>query len=163
MRELPVHRSGSSLQLPQAPQLGAADRLRGGHPVLQTGDVQEASLEVDLVPAQAHKLRDPQRMTVSDQEEGAITGAVPADLAGGGEYLVDFIVREIFSGSPRGVGEPPRGEGGVRGRSRSPLLNAPGGLARGNLPIFEDWGRPLRNRSTFAVWRFSSGLSHNPL
>ena len=54
-------------QLAQRPQLGAADRVGGRQAVLQSGHMDQAGLEVDLVPAERHELGDPQPMPVRQE------------------------------------------------------------------------------------------------
>jgi len=44
--------SGCGSRRHRCPQLGAADRVRGGQTVLQARDVHHAGLEIDLIPAQ---------------------------------------------------------------------------------------------------------------
>jgi hypothetical protein len=51
-------------QLPQCAQLDAADRVGRGEAILQSIDVNRAGLEINLLPAQAHELRDPKPMAV---------------------------------------------------------------------------------------------------
>ena len=52
--------------------------------------MREACLEIDLLPAHRHKLRDPQRMAVSQENERPIARTVAADLARGLQELLDF-------------------------------------------------------------------------
>jgi hypothetical protein len=60
-------------------------------------------------------------MTVGNEDQRAIARTVAAELARGLQELVDFIGGQVFALAPRGVGEPARGEGRARGRSRAPL------------------------------------------
>jgi len=65
--------------------------------------LQGDSLEVDLVPAQRHELRDPQPMPVGKKNECAIARAVAADLGGAMQELLDLLGGEKFPRAPGGV------------------------------------------------------------
>ena len=60
---------------------------------LQPRHVQEADLEVDLVPAQRDELPDAQPVSVGEQHQPAIARAVPSHLARGLQELVDLVRR----------------------------------------------------------------------
>ena len=42
-------------ELTECAELGAADRMRRGDPILESGDVQEPRFQVHLVPAETHE------------------------------------------------------------------------------------------------------------
>ena len=77
-------------QLAQRPELGAADRVRRGQAVLQSRDMHQAGLEVDLLPAHRHELRDAQPMPVGEEDERPIARTVAAHLARGLQELLDL-------------------------------------------------------------------------
>src|ERR1019366_5069643 len=64
-------------KLPECPQLVALHRMGRGRAILGPPDVQEACLEVDLVPLQGHQLGDPQTMPVAQQDQTGIALPVP--------------------------------------------------------------------------------------
>jgi hypothetical protein len=123
------------LKLAERAELSATDRVARREAVLQSSDMQRSGLELDLVPAERDELADAKPVTVGQEEEGAIAVSMPADFAGGGEELLDLVGSQVLSSAAFGVRDAPRGEGRVRGRSRSPLLGLPGGLRRGYFPI----------------------------
>ena len=108
-------------QLAQCPELGTADRVRGGEAVLESRDVHQAGLEVDLLPAHRDELRDAQPMPVGEEDERPIARTVAADLARGLQELLDLRRREILAGAPIKIFGSARGDGRVGGRSRSRL------------------------------------------
>jgi hypothetical protein len=67
-------------QLPKRAQFLTADRVRGRQTVLESRHMHQADLEIDLLPAQGDELRDPQPMSVGEEEKGAIARTVAADL-----------------------------------------------------------------------------------
>jgi len=62
---------------PQCPEFRAAQRVGGWRPVLEPGDVQQAGLQIDLIPAQGDQLGSAQTMAVGqhDQQGVALTHA----------------------------------------------------------------------------------------
>jgi hypothetical protein len=77
-------------QLAQRTKLWAADRVSRGHAVLESRDVHQASLKVNLLPAHRHELRDAQPMTVGEENERPIARAVAPHLARGLQQLLDL-------------------------------------------------------------------------
>ncbi len=77
-------------ELAQRPEFGPADWVSRGQAVLESRDVDQAGLEVDLLPAHRHELRHPQPMPVGKQDERPIARTVAADLARGLQQLLDL-------------------------------------------------------------------------
>ena len=77
-------------QLPERPELGAADRMGRGQAVLQSRHMHQAGLQIDLLPAHRHELRDPQPMPVGEEDERPIARTVAAHLARGLQQLLDL-------------------------------------------------------------------------
>ena len=65
--------------------------MRRGYPVLQSRDMQEAGLQIHLVPAQRDELRDSEPMSIGEEEEGAIARPVSAEPARGLQDFLDLI------------------------------------------------------------------------
>ena len=112
-------------QLAQRPELRPADRMRRGEAILQSRDVHQAGLEVDLLPAHRHEFRDPQPMPVSQEDERPIARTVAAHLDGGLEELLDLRRREILAGAPIKIRLSSWGDRRGGGRSRSRLWCLP--------------------------------------
>lgn len=70
--------------------VGIPDRGRGGEAVLQARDVDQAGLEVDVLPAHRHELRDAQPMPIGEADERAIARTVAPYLARGLQQILDF-------------------------------------------------------------------------
>jgi len=77
-------------QLAERTELGAADRVSRGQAVLESRDVHQSGLEVNLLPAHRHELRHPQSMAVGKEDERSIAHTVAAHLARGLQQLLDF-------------------------------------------------------------------------
>jgi hypothetical protein len=77
-------------ELAQCPELGPADRMRRGQAVLQSRDMHQAGLQIDLLPAHRHELRDPEPMPVGKENERPIARTVAAHLARGLQQLLDL-------------------------------------------------------------------------
>ena len=88
------------------PQLVAAQRVGGGEPALESGDVQHPTLGVHLVEFEAAGFRDPQAMAEHEQQQAPVPGLVPAALDGGQE-VVEFASCEVFSLAHRFVESRP--------------------------------------------------------
>ena len=71
-------------------QLGAADRVRRRQVILQSRHLHQAGLEINLLPAHRHELRDPQPMPIGKEDERPIARTVAAHLAGGLQELLDL-------------------------------------------------------------------------
>ena len=65
----------------ERPKLGATDRLSGGEAVLQSRDMYQAGLQVDLLPAHGDEFRDSQSMAVGQENERPIARTMAAHLA----------------------------------------------------------------------------------
>jgi hypothetical protein len=65
-------------ELAQRPEFGPADRVSRVKAVLQSRDVHQAGLEVNLLPAHCHELRHPQPMPVGQEDERPIARTVAA-------------------------------------------------------------------------------------
>jgi hypothetical protein len=61
--------------------------------------VKQASLQVDLVPTEAHRLTDAQAVPVHQEKKCAVAGAVPASLPGSGEETLNFIGHQVLAAS----------------------------------------------------------------
>jgi hypothetical protein len=77
-------------ELAQRPQLGAADRMGGGDAVLQSCNMHQAGLEVDLLPPHRDELRDAKPMPVGQENECPIARTVTTHLARGLQQLLDL-------------------------------------------------------------------------
>ena len=98
--------------------------MRRGHAVLQSRDVQQAGLEIDLVPAHRDELADAQPMPVGEEDERAIARTVAADLAGGLQQLLDLLRRQIFAPAARSIGLARRGDAEGQGPLQIAALRA---------------------------------------
>ncbi len=107
-------------ELTQRPELGPADRMRRGQAVLKSRDVDQAGLQVDLLPAHRDELRHPKRMPVGEKNERPIARPVAAHLGGGLQELLDLRRRQVLAGAPIKIGGSAWGDrrGGGRPRSR---------------------------------------------
>jgi hypothetical protein len=72
-------------ELAQRPDLGTAQGVRA----------RGAPLEIHLVPAKRHQLRDPQAMAVGEEYHRRVALTVPAALAGHFDQVLDFGRREV--------------------------------------------------------------------
>ena len=109
-------------ELAQRSELGPADRMRRGQAVLESRDVDQAGLQVDLLPAHRDELRHPQRMPVGEENERPIARPVAAHLARGLEELLDLRAGVKYSRVRRSRLDCLRGGiEGEGGRSRSRL------------------------------------------
>src|SRR5208337_4673422 len=107
--------------------------------VLQSRHMREACLEIDLLPAHRHELRDAQPVPVGEEDERPIARTVAAHLARGLQELLDLRRREILTGAPIKIRLSPWGDRRGGGRSRSRLWCLPIASARANFPILECW------------------------
>jgi hypothetical protein len=69
--------------------------------------MQQASLEVDLIPAQRDQLTDPERMTVGHQDQRGIPVTMAADAPGSLHQGFDFTRRQMLPAAALGIGDPP--------------------------------------------------------
>src|ERR1017187_2970573 len=131
------------LQPAQRPKFRPTQRMHGGYPVLEPGDVHQALSKIHLVPAQIHQFRYPQAVAVADQDQGRIAKSMTPLRCRRGDDLSDFLFRQIFSAAIIGVGTAPGnfpfydGWGSRDGTLASPLF------VQGEAPDF-----PLLRRST---------------
>lgn len=65
--------------------------MGGRQAVLESRHMDQAGLQVDLIPAQRHELGDPEAMPVGNQNKRPIARAVTADLAGGLQEPLDLL------------------------------------------------------------------------
>jgi hypothetical protein len=93
--------------------------------VFQPRNVQQSLLQIDLIPAQADKLRDAQAMTIGDQNEGGIARAMAAEARRRCHQRCHLIVRQVFPGAIGGVGP-----------------------ADENFPVFDGWRGAIREPGT---------------
>src|SRR5215207_7548447 len=99
-------RHGLTLELTQGAQLPSPEWVDAGHAVLDPPDVQQAVLEVDLIPAQRAQLGDAQPVPIGDLDHGGIAVPVPV-LACGGDQALDFLGGQVFAWSALGLGHGP--------------------------------------------------------
>ena len=71
--------------------------------LLDPAHMQVARSKVHLLPAQVHKLRDPQAVTIGDQEHRSVPMAPTVSLHGGQKPL-DLGLSQVLSGSQVRVG-----------------------------------------------------------
>ena len=108
-------------QLPERPNLGAADRMGRGQAVLQSRHMHQAGLEVDLLPAHRLELRDAKAMPVGEEDERPIARTVAAHLGRGLQQLLDLRGGEVLAGAPIKIFGSARGDGRVGSLTRSRL------------------------------------------
>jgi len=82
--------------------------------VLTPRDMQEALLQIRLIPAQTDQLRYPQAVPIGDRNQGGIASAVAPDAAS--RLHRRLLIRQIFPAPVGGICLPP-----------------------GNFPVFDDW------------------------
>ena len=80
-----------AVQTPQRTNLGASQGVGTGRSILGPGDIQQALLEVDLIPAQGHQFRRSQGVPEGDQDKCAVAMPMTAMLAGCLHEALDFI------------------------------------------------------------------------
>jgi hypothetical protein len=95
--------------------------VRRGHAVLQTRDVHQAGLEIDLLPTHRDELRDPEPVPVGEEDERSIARTVAAHLARGLQELLDLRRRQVLAGAPIKIRSSAWGDRRGGGRSRSRL------------------------------------------
>lgn len=71
----------------QGAQLVGAERVRGGQPALEPGDVQRPALKVQMGQGEAARFRHAQAVAEHQQQQAAVAGLVAAALGGGDEPL----------------------------------------------------------------------------
>ena len=71
-----------ALHAPKGPELGATERVRRRHAVLEPCDVHEALAQVELIPTQRDQLADAEAMPIAEQDERRVAVAMPAGAAG---------------------------------------------------------------------------------
>ena len=71
--------------------------------VLQPRNVQQALLQIELIPAQADEFRDAQAMTIGDQDQGGIARAVSAEAPRRRHQRRHLFVRQVFPAAIGGV------------------------------------------------------------
>ena len=64
--------------------------------VLGSGNVDGRGIKMNLLPADAHKLADPQRMPERHQDKQSIADRIAA-VAGGGEKTIDLALRQVLA------------------------------------------------------------------
>src|SRR5215467_2508975 len=83
--------------------------MRGRQPMLPPADMEDAALEVDLLPAQGHEFGHPEPMPIGEKHHGRVPMAMPPEPPCGRDQRVDFPWREIFAAPPGSIGSFPRG------------------------------------------------------
>src|SRR5215207_8708947 len=97
---------GFALEFAQSAQLPAPEWVDAGPAVLDPPDVQQAVLEVDLVPAERAQLGDAQSMSIGDPDHGGIAVPIPV-LPCGGDEALDFFGGQVLAGAALGLENGP--------------------------------------------------------
>lgn len=94
-------------QLTQRPDLVAAERMCRRRAVLLACDVDEAGLEVDLVPAQFGELRHAEAMVCGHANGESIAIAIAPALLGSLGKRLDFVWGEVLTDAQLGIFQSP--------------------------------------------------------
>ena len=73
---------------------------------LDPADMQRARGELNLIPAQVHKLGGPEAVPVGRQDHGGVA-MPPTVLPGSGHQPFDLGLSQVLAGAQVGVGKPP--------------------------------------------------------
>src|SRR5262249_35764046 len=91
--------------------------MRSWHTILEPGDVQQAALQVNLIPPQGDKFADPQPMTVGEEDQRSVPVSMASEARSGLHQLLNFGRGEVLPCAALAVGQP-------TGRSDFPVFGS---------------------------------------
>jgi hypothetical protein len=87
-----------ALKFPQGANLCAGQRVRAGDPVLDASHVQEALIEIELIPAQVDEFGHAQAVPVGEENHRVIAVPMASEAASRFAQLLDLGWREMLTG-----------------------------------------------------------------